>query len=142
MISHFNKWLASKNSFDKELGTHHLMMVAWGCMVLYMYEMFLWKDGRFDDRPDKGLLDDSQFDPITMPISGAISGATLDPEDMIPVLKQPIVLDMPKIVPFQQDSVNSKPLPNYVYGPDYIPDPREQGKPTKQEINEWEKRQE
>ena len=75
MMSHLNKWLASKSSFDKELGTHHLMMVAWGCFVLYMYEMFLFRDDRFDDRPDKGLLDDSQFDPIKMPIYGDVPWA-------------------------------------------------------------------
>jgi hypothetical protein len=73
MMSHLNKWLCSKSSYDKELGTHHLMMVAWGCVVLYMYETFLWKDGRFDDRPDKGLLNDEDFEPSQpMPIGGEI----------------------------------------------------------------------
>jgi len=61
MISHFMKWLASKSSYDKELGTHHLMMVAWGCFVLYMYEV-VYKFTDYDDRPEKGLLTDEDFE--------------------------------------------------------------------------------
>jgi hypothetical protein len=61
MMSHLNKWLCGKGSYDKELGTHHLMMVAWGCFVLYMYEIIFERDD-LDDRPDKGLLNDEDFD--------------------------------------------------------------------------------
>jgi len=62
MMSHFNKWLASTSSYDKESGTHHLMMVAWGCFVLYMYEIvFKYTDG--DDRLDKDMLTDEDFEP-------------------------------------------------------------------------------
>jgi hypothetical protein len=61
MISHFMKWLASNSSYDKELGTHHLMMVAWGCFVLYMYEV-VYKFVDYDDRPEKGLLTDEDFE--------------------------------------------------------------------------------
>ena len=61
MISHFMKWLASDSSYDKELGTHHLMMVAWGCFVLYMYEI-MYKYTQYDDRPEKGMLTDADFE--------------------------------------------------------------------------------
>ena len=64
MISHFMKWLASDSSYDKELGTHHLMMVAWGCFVLYMYEI-MYKFTKYDDRPEKGMLTDADFEFIT-----------------------------------------------------------------------------
>ena len=61
MISHLNKWLCSKSSYDKELGTHHLLMVAWGCFVLYMYEVVL-KLPHLDNRPDRGTLTDADFE--------------------------------------------------------------------------------
>ncbi len=61
MMSHLNKWLCGKGSYDKELGTHHLMMVAWGCFVLYMYEIVFGRED-LDDRPDKGLLNDEDFE--------------------------------------------------------------------------------
>jgi len=61
MISHFMKWLASNSSYDKELGTHHLMMVAWGCFVLYMYEVVYGFD-HLDDRKEKGMLTDDDFE--------------------------------------------------------------------------------
>jgi hypothetical protein len=61
MISHFNKWMCSKSSYDKELKTHHLMMVAWGCFVLFMYEI-IFKRTDLDDRPDKGVMDDEDFE--------------------------------------------------------------------------------
>ena len=64
MISHFMKWLASDSSYDKELGTHHLMMVAWGCFVLYMYEI-MYKFVDYDDRPEKGMLTDADFEFVT-----------------------------------------------------------------------------
>ena len=56
------KWQMSNSSYDKELGTHHLLMVAWGCFVLYMYEVVIKNGSRFDDRPDKGLLTDEEFE--------------------------------------------------------------------------------
>jgi hypothetical protein len=61
MISHFMKWLSSDSSYDKELGTHHLMMVAWGCFVLYMYEVVYGFD-HLDDRKEKGMLTDDDFE--------------------------------------------------------------------------------
>jgi len=61
MESHYAKWMCSTSSYDKELGTHHLAMVAWGCCVLYMYEV-VFKFDKFDDRPDKGTLHDAAFD--------------------------------------------------------------------------------
>tara|TARA_R110000772_G_scaffold267971_3_gene393603 strand:+ start:35511 stop:36062 length:552 start_codon:yes stop_codon:yes gene_type:complete len=65
MMSHLNKWLTA-GSYDKELGTHHLMMVAWGCFVLYMYEVVL-KIPDLDDRPDKETLTDDDFEYYPMP---------------------------------------------------------------------------
>ena len=61
MISHLNKWLCTDSSYDKELGTHHLMMVAWGCFVLYMYEVVFGRSD-LDNRPDKGTLKDEDFE--------------------------------------------------------------------------------
>lgn len=75
MISHFMKWLASNSSYDKELGTHHLMMVAWGCFVLYMYEV-IYNFVQYDDRPEKGLLSDEDFEYI-----GAFIENKLNPID-------------------------------------------------------------
>lgn len=66
MMSHLNKWLTCKSSYDTELGTHHLMMVAWGCFVLYMYETFLGHE-QYDDRPDKGTLTEEDFEYEPMP---------------------------------------------------------------------------
>lgn len=66
MMSHLNKWLTCKSSYDTELGTHHLMMVAWGCFVLYMYETFLGHE-KFDDRPDKNTLTEEDFEYEPMP---------------------------------------------------------------------------
>ena len=78
MISHFMKWLASNSSYDKELGTHHLMMVAWGCFVLYMYEV-VYKFVDYDDRPEKGLLTDEDFEFISemIEVKKGLSDATL-----------------------------------------------------------------
>jgi hypothetical protein len=86
MISHLNKWLTCKSPFDKELGTHHLMMVAWGCIVLYMYEQFLGHGPKFDDRPDKHTLteEDFEFGPMPFVVSGTIhedGRVTVDPDD-------------------------------------------------------------
>lgn len=78
MISHFMKWLASDNSYDKELGTHHLMMVAWGCFVLYMYEV-VYKFTDLDDRPEKGLLTDEDFEFVKQVIENKLS--VLDKDD-------------------------------------------------------------
>lgn len=61
MMSHLNKWLCTDSSYDKELGTHHLMMVAWGCFVLYMYEVVFGRSD-LDNRPDKGTLKDEDFE--------------------------------------------------------------------------------
>jgi len=71
MMSHLNKWLCSKSSYDKELGTHHLMMVAWGCFVLFMYEI-IFKRTDLDDRPDKGVMTDEDFE---------FGGELIAPED-------------------------------------------------------------
>ena len=65
MISHLNKWLCTDSSYDKELGTHHLMMVAWGCFVLYMYEVVFGRSD-LDNRPDKGTLKDEDFDCVDL----------------------------------------------------------------------------
>ena len=65
MMSHLNKWLCTDSSYDKELGTHHLMMVAWGCFVLYMYEVVFGRSD-LDNRPDKGTLKDEDFDYIDL----------------------------------------------------------------------------
>jgi len=93
MISHLNKWL-TVGSYDKELGTHHLMMVAWGCFVLYMYETFLCKDGSFDDRPDRGTLTDEDFEYDPMPFMR-------DPE-VFPV-DDPIYIRNPHLPPLTND---------------------------------------
>lgn len=78
MISHFLKWLASNSSYDKELGTHHLMMVAWGCFVLYMYEA-VYKFTDYDDRPEKGLLTEEDFEFINAMIENKLN--PLDKDD-------------------------------------------------------------
>jgi hypothetical protein len=78
MISHFMKWLASNSSYDKELGTHHLMMVAWGCFVLYMYEV-VYKFTEYDDRAEKGLLTDEDFEFIHQMIENKLG--PLDEDD-------------------------------------------------------------
>ena len=76
MISHFMKWLASDSSYDKELGTHHLMMVAWGCFVLYMYEV-VYKFTQHDDRPEKGLLTDEDFEWINTLVENKLHQETI-----------------------------------------------------------------
>lgn len=78
MISHFLKWLASNSSYDKELGTHHLMMVAWGCFVLYMYEV-VYKFREYDDRPEKGLLTEEDFEFLAHMIESKLN--PLDEDD-------------------------------------------------------------
>jgi len=75
MISHFMKWLASDSSYDKELGTHHLMMVAWGCFVLYMYEV-IYKFVDLDDRTEKDTLTDEDFEFLAQHIENRMKKPT------------------------------------------------------------------
>lgn len=81
MISHFMKWLASDSSYDKELGTHHLMMVAWGCFVLYMYEV-IYKFVDLDDRTEKDTLTDEDFEFISQAIESRLEKPTQKDEDL------------------------------------------------------------
>ena len=85
MISHFLKWLASNSSYDKELGTHHLMMVAWGCFVLYMYEV-VYKFTDYDDRAEKGLLTEEDFEFINQMIENRLGQLDKDDAARIPPL--------------------------------------------------------
>jgi hypothetical protein len=41
------------------------MMVAWGCFVLYMYEVVFGRSD-LDNRPDKGTLKDEDFDYVDL----------------------------------------------------------------------------
>lgn len=60
MERHLAKWKLGQQR-DPENGCHHLLQVAWGCVVLYMYERWAndanhpEQDTHFknDDRPDK-----------------------------------------------------------------------------------------
>lgn len=67
MDRHLAKWKLGQ-SRDPENNCHHLMAVAWGCIVLYMYERWAYHTKREgihdmslkinvhvanDDRPDK-----------------------------------------------------------------------------------------
>jgi len=53
IMSHLFRWLCGEK-FDKELGTHHLVMVAWNAAALYMYEMH-YDFKQLDDRQDAGF---------------------------------------------------------------------------------------
>lgn len=57
IFSHFFKWMLGQ-TVDKETGCHHLMMVAWNCMTLFVYQ--LRKLGT-DDRASVGFAIDENF---------------------------------------------------------------------------------
>lgn len=70
MMRHFFKWLLGQQR-DKENRCHHLLQVAWGCVVLYMYERWacIEEQGGLqlkhllnDDRPDK--MTDEEIDAL------------------------------------------------------------------------------
>lgn len=49
VFRHFLKWLMGERN-DEELGTHHLIAVAWNVMCLFYYDTYFdYKD--LDDRP-------------------------------------------------------------------------------------------
>jgi len=84
MHSHLYKWLCTNSSYDNELGTHHLMMVAWGCFVLYMYEI-VFKYAEFDDRPDKDTMTEECFElereVAFVPYESAVRPKPIDQDD-------------------------------------------------------------
>ena len=63
MMRHFFKWLLGQRR-DKEINCHHLLQVAWGCVVLYMYER--WADIESEKAlPPNHLLNDDRPDKLT-----------------------------------------------------------------------------